>query len=159
MKNISLIIYDFDGVMTDNRVLVFKDGGEAVFVSRGDGLAVKAIKNMGIAQLIVSTESNPVVKARAKKLGIPLMQSVEDKKSVIEQYLKKNKILKEKVIFVGNDINDKEAMEFIGWPVAPVDAHSEIKSIARIILSARGGYGVVRELLDFLKSIKKSKKG
>lgn len=151
MKNIVLIIYDFDGVMTDNRVLVFEDGKEAVFVNRGDGLAVKAIKNMGIAQLIVSTESNPVVKARAKKLGVPLMQSVEDKKKLIKRYLGKNRIQKEEVVFVGNDINDKEAMEFVGWPIAPIDAHHDIKKIAKIILPIKGGYGVVRKLLDYVR--------
>lgn len=153
MRQIALIIYDFDGVMTDNRVLIFKDGREAVFVNRADGLAIKAIKKMGIPQIIISTETNLVVKARAKKLGIPLMQSVEDKKRLIRRYLKDNKIKKEEVIFVGNDINDKEAMEFVGWPVAPVDAHQDIRKIARVSLSARGGYGVIRELLDKLKDL------
>ena len=153
LKNIELIIYDFDGVMTDNRALIFEDGKEAVFVNRGDGLAVNIINGMGIAQIIVSTETNPVVMARAKKLNIPLMQSVADKKKVIERYLEKNKIRKENVIFVGNDINDKEAMEFVGIPVAPADADIAIKKIAKIVLSAKGGCGVVRELLDKLKGI------
>ena len=155
MKNIILIIYDFDGVMTDNRVLIFKDGKEAVFVNRSDGLAINVIKRMGIAQIIVSTETNPVVRARAKKLGIPLMQSVDDKKKAVKQYLKKNKIPREKVIFVGNDINDKEAMEFVGWPVAPFDAHKDIRAIAKVTLSTKGGYGVVRELLGKLQNVAK----
>lgn len=154
IKCISLIVYDFDGVMTDNRVLIFEDGQEAVFVNRSDGLAVKIIKNMGIAQLIVSTETSPIVRARAKKLNIPFIQAVKDKKKIIVQYLKKNKILKENVVFVGNDINDKEIMKFIGWPIAPVDAHQEIKKIARIILSSKGGFGVVRELLDKFINLK-----
>lgn len=151
MKDISLIVYDFDGVMTDNRILIFEDGKEAVFVNRSDGLAVKIIKNMGIAQMIISTETNPIVGARAKKLGIPFMQSVNDKKKALEVYLSKNKINKKKVIFVGNDINDKEVMGLIGWPVAVADAHREIKKIARIILSAKGGHGAVRELLECIK--------
>jgi len=152
-ETILLIIYDFDGVMTDNRALVFEDGKEAVFVNRSDGLAVKAIQDMGIEQIIVSTEASPVVRARAKKLNIPFMESVGDKKKVVEKYLRKKKLCRQNVIFVGNDLNDKEVMEFVGWPIAPVDARREIKKIAKIILSTKGGFGVVRELLDKLKDI------
>lgn len=150
LKNIELIIYDFDGVMTDNRALIFEDGREAVFVNRADGLAIELIKKMGIAQIIVSTETNPVVKTRAKKLKIPLMRSVKNKKKTIEKYLEKKGINRKRVIFVGNDINDKEAMEFVGWPVAPADASKEIRKIARITTKSQGGEGVIRELLSFL---------
>ena len=152
-KIIELVIYDFDGVMTDNRVLLFEDGKEAVFVNRSDGLAVKAIRDMGIAQVIVSTETSPVVRARAKKLSIPCRQSVGDKKKVVEKYLSQKKLCRQNVIFVGNDLNDKEVMEFVGWPAAPADAHREIKKMAKIVLSTKGGSGVVRELLDKLKDI------
>lgn len=153
MSKIDLIIYDFDGVMTDNRVLLMENGQEAAFVNRSDGLAVAAIKKMGIPQLIISTEKNLLVKIRAKKLGIPAMNSIDDKKHAVEQYLKKKDIKKNNVIFVGNDINDKTAMEYVGWPIAPADAHEEVKNIAKLILSSKGGYGVVRELLDRLKDI------
>ena len=155
IKNIELIIYDFDGVMTDNRVLVFEDGKEAVFVNRSDGLAVNAIKKMGIDQIIVSTEKNSVVRFRAKKLGIPFIQSVADKKKTVEKYLKKNKIQKEKVVFMGNDTNDKEVMGFIGWPAAPADAHPDVKKIARLKLKTKGGFGVVRELYNLLREAEK----
>ena len=79
-KGLKLIIYDFDGVMTDNRALIMDDGREAVFIHRGDGFAVARIKEKGIAQIILSTETNPIVTARAKKLGIPVVQAVENKK-------------------------------------------------------------------------------
>lgn len=150
---IDLIIYDFDGVMTDNRVLVSQYGKEAVFVNRSDGLAVKIIKNMGIEQMIVSTEANPVVGARAKKLGIPFLQSVNNKKEMIEKHLKKNNIDVKKTVFIGNDINDKDVMKYVGWPIAPADAHKDIRKIAKITLSTKGGYGVVRELLDRLSEV------
>lgn len=148
---VDLIIYDFDGVMTDNRVLVFEDGKEAVFVNRSDGLAIKTIKEMGIAQMIISTETNAVVKARARKLKIPLVQSVDNKRKVVEDYLKKNNIDRRRVAFLGNDINDKEVMESVGWPVASSDAHKEIIKIAKVLLKSKGGCGVVREFLDRLR--------
>jgi len=152
LKNVRLVIYDFDGVMTDNRVFVFENGKEAVLVNRADGMAVGLIKAMGIAQIIVSTETNPVVSMRAKKLKIPSMQSVKNKKIIIEKYLESNRINRKNVIYVGNDINDKEVMKFVGMPVAPADADTAIRNIAKIVLPVKGGHGVVRELLNKLKA-------
>lgn len=148
---LKLIIYDFDGVMTDNRAICFEDGREAVIVNRSDGLAVGLIREMGIKQIIISTELNPVVSARARKLKIPVYQGAGNKKKIIERYLKDNKIDKEFVAFVGNDINDIQAMKFVGWPVSPQDACDDIKKVSRIVLTTRGGYGVVRELWEKIR--------
>ena len=150
LADVKLIIYDFDGVMTNNKALLMDDGREAVFVHRGDGLAVSRIKEKGIPQIILSTETNPIVTARAKKLGIPVFQAVEDKKLAVETILKDRKVDRKYVIFVGNDLNDEEAMRLVGWPIAPADACGAIKKIAKIVLSTRGGDGVVRELLELL---------
>lgn len=149
-KNISLIIYDFDGVMTDNKVLVGQDGKEAVFCNRSDSLAISKIKQIGIPQIIVSTEANKVVQARARKLKIPVLQNINDKKKLIEKYCKERNIDLKKVIYIGNDINDLEIMRSVGHPIAPSDASQEIKDIAKIITKAKGGEGVIRELLDIL---------
>ncbi|MDD5687488.1 MAG: acylneuraminate cytidylyltransferase [Elusimicrobia bacterium] len=150
LSGIELIVYDFDGVMTDNKVTVSQFGNESVKVNRADGLAVSKIKSMGIKQMILSTEKNPVVKKRADKLGITCLYGKNNKKEVLKKYLDNNNISKEKVIFVGNDINDMEVMDYVGYPVAPNDAHEQIKKIAKIITKSKGGDGVVRELLDFL---------
>jgi YrbI family 3-deoxy-D-manno-octulosonate 8-phosphate phosphatase len=150
VKKISLIVYDFDGVMTDNRVLLFEDGKESVFVNRSDGLAIDAIKKLGIAQIIVSTETNPIVSVRARKLRIPYIYSVKDKKKTVERYIKKHGIINERVAFVGNDVNDKEVMLSVGLPIAPSDAHKDIRKIAKIVLNTPGGFGVIRDLLDKL---------
>lgn len=148
---LKLIIYDFDGVMTDNRVICFEDGREAVMVNRSDGLAVRLIKEMGIKQIIISTEVNSVVSARARKLNIPVLQGVDNKKKVIQRYLLDNKIAREFVAFVGNDINDMETMKFVGWPISPQDACDDIKNVSRIVLAKRGGCGVVRELWEKIR--------
>jgi 3-deoxy-D-manno-octulosonate 8-phosphate phosphatase (KDO 8-P phosphatase) len=151
IADVKLIIYDFDGVMTNNKALLMDDGREAVFVHRGDGFAVSRIKEKGIPQIILSTETNPIVAARAKKLGIPVFHAVEDKKAALETILKDRKVDRKDVIFVGNDLNDETAMRLVGWPIAPADACSQIKKIAKIVLSTQGGDGVVRELLDLLE--------
>jgi len=147
---IELVVYDFDGVMTNNRVLVLENGTEGVFVNRSDGLAVSRFREMKIKQIILSTETNPVVRARAKKLKLPIIHSAADKKKLLLQYLNKHKINPEQVVYLGNDINDLDAMRSVGWPMAPADAHSSIKKIARKVFKARGGEGVVRELLDLI---------
>lgn len=149
-KKLELIIYDFDGVMTDNRVAVDQNGVETVRVNRSDGLAIAELKKKDIPQMIVSTETNQVVQKRAEKLGIPVSHSVDDKQEFISKYLHAQGINPENVVYVGNDINDLATMKMVGMPIAPADAHKEIKKIAKFTTNARGGEGVVRELLDII---------
>jgi YrbI family 3-deoxy-D-manno-octulosonate 8-phosphate phosphatase len=153
LNNIKLIVYDFDGVMTDNRVIVHEDGMESVIVNRADGLGVNLIKEIGIPQMILSTETNSVVGARARKLGIPVIQGVDDKEKVLIAYCKENNINPNDILYVGNDINDKEVMAIVGYPITPVDAHHNIKSLAKLVLDTKGGHGVVRELADKIEGI------
>ncbi len=155
LKFFKLIVYDFDGVMTDNKVIVDQHGSEAVVVHRGDGLAVADLMRIGIPQIILSTEQNPVVSRRAEKLKIPCLQGSSDKKDTLIKHLKKHNINKEQVIYFGNDINDLEVMQWVGFSIAPADAHPEIKKIADLVLSSRGGEGVIREFLDLIRNPEK----
>lgn len=143
---ISCIFYDFDGVMTDNRVLVDQNGCESVFVNRSDGFAVSEIKKMGIHQAIISTESNPVVKRRGEKLGIPVVHGLKNKGNAILDYASKNNIDLQHTLFIGNDLNDIPAFEVCGMRAAPADADSEMLKRADWISKKKGGDGVVREL-------------
>ena len=149
-EDISLIVYDFDGVMTDNRALQFQDGTEAVLVSRADGWGIGQIKKKGIRQIILSTERNPVVAARGKKLGIDVIQCSDDKKLDLLDYCNSNQIDPAAVVYVGNDVNDLEAMKVVGHPVAPADAHASIIDVARLVTCAKGGEGVIRELSEHI---------
>jgi 3-deoxy-D-manno-octulosonate 8-phosphate phosphatase (KDO 8-P phosphatase) len=149
-SNISLIVYDFDGVMTDNKVYVDQHGTETVRCHRGDGLAVNLIKEMGIAQIILSTETNSVVAARAGKIGLDAIHGVGDKLSVLKKYCTENNVELADVLYVGNDINDLYAMRAVGFPVCPADAQHSIRAIAKLQTKAGGGQGVVRELADLL---------
>lgn len=151
-RDIDLIVYDFDGVMTDNRVIIFQDGTEAVIANRADGLGVDRFRSLGIPQLILSTETNPVVKARAAKLRLEVIASCKDKKNVLENYCAQNGYDLNKVIYIGNDLNDLEVMKIVGFPVAPADAHLEIKKIAKLITEAKGGEGVIKELSDYMNN-------
>ena len=101
--------------------------------------------------MIVSTETNKVVSARAKKIGIPAVQGVENKKEYVESYCHKQRIPMNRVVYVGNDLNDLAVMMIVGYPVCPADACAEVRKIAKIVLRSTGGSGVVRELLDIIK--------
>jgi 3-deoxy-D-manno-octulosonate 8-phosphate phosphatase (KDO 8-P phosphatase) len=150
ISTIELIVYDFDGVMTDNRALILQDGSEAVFVNRSDGLAIEMIRGLDIPQVIISTEKNTIVKKRAEKLMIPFHQGIGDKLSCLKEVLSKKNIDPANTIYVGNDINDLDAMKFVGWPIAPRDAHQDILSIAKIVVDVHGGNGVIRKMFDII---------
>lgn len=145
-KDIKIIIYDFDGVMTDNKVWVFSDGTEAVVCNRGDGLAINELRKAGIQQYIISTETNHVVKKRAEKLGIPCIQGVSDKRDILLEYVKNNHFELKSIAYVGNDINDLEAMNLVAVKIAPRDAVPEVLAIANVITEAKGGDGVIHEI-------------
>jgi 3-deoxy-D-manno-octulosonate 8-phosphate phosphatase (KDO 8-P phosphatase) len=149
-KIINLIVYDFDGVMTNNRVYVDQNGIETVQVSRADGLGVAEIRKLGIKQMIISTETNPVVGIRAKKLGLFCLQGVDNKAQALTSYCEIHQLELSNVAYVGNDINDLEVMKMVGTTFCPADAHVSIKVISQYVLDTKGGEGVSREILDQL---------
>ena len=150
LGNINLYVYDFDGVMTDNKVYLQQNGNEVVQVNRADGLGISEITNLGIEQIIISTEKNSVVTVRAAKLGIPCLQGIDDKKGSLIKHCNNNTINLSNVAYIGNDINDLEVMKIVGKTLCPADAHNDIKRISDYILKTKGGNGVIRELLDLI---------
>jgi len=153
MNSIKLLVYDFDGVMTDNKVYVDQNGNEMVQVSRADGLGIAEIRKLGIQQMILSTETNPVVAARAIKLDLLCIQGVDNKAQTLTDYCENHQFELSNVAYVGNDINDLEVMKLVGTTFCPADAYSSIKEISQFILSSKGGEGVAREIFDKLTQI------
>ena len=150
VTDIDIIVYDFDGVMTNNRVIIFQDGTEAVIVNRADGLGVERLRALGIPQLILSTETNPIVKTRAAKLHLEVIAACKDKRAALKNYCTQKKYDLNKTMYVGNDLNDLEVMQIVGFPVAPADAHPTIKAVAKLLVKAKGGEGVIREISEIL---------
>jgi YrbI family 3-deoxy-D-manno-octulosonate 8-phosphate phosphatase len=145
-----MFLYDFDGVMTDNKVIISEDGQESVVCNRSDGLAISILQEWGIHQAIISTETNKVVIARAEKLHIPVINGVSNKKEMVLSYCKKLSIHEKDTLYIGNDLNDREIMLAVGYPVCPQDAYKEIREIAKLILPTAGGNGVIRDLLHYV---------
>jgi len=151
---VSLVVFDFDGVMTDDRAWVDQEGREAVMVSRSDGMGISLLRKAGIETLVLSTESNPVVSARCRKLKITCFQSINDKATALKQILAERDLGAHNVIYVGNDINDLPCFPLVACAVTPADAHESVKVHADLVLTHNGGYGAVRELCDLLISRK-----
>ena len=148
-----LLILDFDGVFTDNQVWVSEDGTESVACDRGDGHAISRLaKEVDI--VVLSTESNPVVGARCRKLGIECWQGLGDRKVAALRELVANRGVDfADVMYVGNDVNDLECMSVVGSPVAVGDAVAAVKAASNFVLSSSGGRGALRELAEVLQSV------
>ena len=154
-RQVNLIVFDFDGVLTDNRVIVLEDGREAVFCNRADGLAFDILRNARLPVLIMTTEHNQLAAARARKLRVPILRAVADKGEAIDAICRERGVDPAHVMFVGNDINDLPAMSRVGHPVAVADAYPAVKEAATIVLKTRGGDGVAREVANLVLASKK----
>ena len=147
---IDLVVFDFDGVMTDNTAIVDERGREAVRVNRADGLGIDRLRALGVPMLILSTERNPVVTARAAKLQIEVEHGIAEKGTRLADIVDARGIDAARVIYLGNDVNDLACFRLVGWPVAVADAHPKVRAAARHVLAKPGGGGAVRELCDVL---------
>jgi len=145
-----LLVLDFDGVMTDDRVYVSEDGKEMVTCTRGDGLGVTMLRRAGLAILVLSTETNGVVTARSKKLKVECIQGIPDKTRELERILSEREIHPADVIFVGNDVNDLGCLRLCGCGLAVADAHPIVRKAAKGVLSHSGGKGAVREVAELI---------
>jgi YrbI family 3-deoxy-D-manno-octulosonate 8-phosphate phosphatase len=148
--DVDALVTDFDGVHTDDTVMVDQLGRESVRVSRSDGHGIARLRAAGIPVLILSTEENPVVGRRAEKLGVECAQGVAAKGEVLGEWAAKRGIRLDRIAYLGNDRGDLPALELVGWPVAVPDAAPEALAAARHVLAQPGGHGAVRELADLI---------
>lgn len=152
-QKVSLLVMDFDGVMTDDRVWVDDEGNEMVAANRGDGLGLERLKKLtDIKVAVISKETHSVVAARCKKLNIPLIQGVDEKPMALEKMLKQRGVPAKEVVYIGNDLNDLPCFPLVGFSVVPANSLPEMKRAADLVLQKNGGYGAVRELCDILIS-------
>ncbi|NLG99322.1 MAG: acylneuraminate cytidylyltransferase [Chloroflexi bacterium] len=156
-EKVDLVVFDFDGVMTDNRVWVDQDGREMVAANRSDSLGLNLLREAGIEALVISKEVNPVVAARCNKMKVPFHQGVDDKAVLLKTILHERRIDPANVIYVGNDTNDLPCFPVAGCAVAVADAQPAVLRQADFVLSQRGGHGAVRELCDILIQQKQSR--
>lgn len=150
LLHVKLIVLDFDGVLTDNRVIVMQDGSEAVVCSRSDGLGIEAVRDLGVEFLVLSRERNPVVAKRCEKLNLACISGCEDKPGTLEKQMSQRGYGAEQVAYIGNDVNDIDCLDMVGLPVCVADAWPEVRRHARFITEREGGRGAVREFCDMV---------
>ncbi|MEV5673953.1 MULTISPECIES: N-acylneuraminate cytidylyltransferase [unclassified Streptomyces] len=148
--DIDAVVLDFDGTQTDDRVMIDSEGRETVAVHRGDGLGIAALRRSGLPLLILSTEQNPVVAARARKLKVPVLHGIDRKDEALKQWCDEQSIAPERVLYVGNDVNDLPCFDLAGWPVAVASAHDSVRAAARAVTTTPGGFGAIREIAAWL---------
>ncbi|MFJ7771635.1 cytidylyltransferase domain-containing protein [Streptomyces sp. NPDC097107] len=148
--DVDAVVLDFDGTQTDDRVLIDSDGREFVSVHRGDGLGIAALRRSGLTMLILSTEVNPVVAARARKLKLPVLHGIDRKDLALKQWCEEQGIAPERVLYVGNDVNDLPCFALVGWPVAVASAHDSVRGAARAVTTVPGGDGAIREIASWI---------
>ncbi|MFE1952685.1 cytidylyltransferase domain-containing protein [Streptomyces sp. NPDC059524] len=149
-EDVDAVVLDFDGTQTDDKVLIDADGREFVTVHRGDGLGIAALRRSGLHMLILSTEVNPVVAARARKLKIPVLHGIDRKDLALKQWCEEQGIAPERVLYVGNDVNDLPSFAVAGWPVAVASAHDVVRGAARAVTTLPGGEGAIREIAGWI---------
>ncbi len=155
LRVIKFIVFDFDGVFTDNSVYVDQNGIESVRCSRLDGFGISALKDLGLHLMVLSKERNPVVSARCSKLKVDCYQGVDEKAQFLSQHLSKLNIEPAHVAYVGNDINDVGCLQMVGFPMVVADSHPSVMPFARYITRTNGGHGAVREICDFIASVRR----
>lgn len=146
-----VLVTDFDGVHTDGKVHVLEDGREAVVCNRRDGLGIGIAKNNGLEILILSKEQNPVVNARAAKLGIECIHGCDNKLAALSQWLNARGLFWDQIAYVGDDINDLDCLQLAGTSICPADAVATVRDLCDIRLDTAGGDGCVREIVDRLR--------
>lgn len=147
-QTVKLVVFDFDGVMTDNRVWVDGEGHEFIAAYRSDSMGLHALRAAGVESVVLSSETDKAVEARCRKMGIEVMQGVKDKAARLTNYLTERGIDPAQVVYVGNDINDLPCFPLVGCAVAVADAQQEVLREADLVLSRNGGFGAVREICE-----------
>ena len=170
LDHIDALVFDFDGVLKDNTVFLNEDGKEWVRCNRGDGLAFNDLEKLGVKSYIISSETNKVVLARANKLNVPALCGISNKVVVaranklnipaligitnkveeLQKLCASEGLDLSRVFYIGNDLNDFQAMKICGFSACPADSHPKIKEIATFKLNTNGGMGIVREILEDL---------
>lgn len=146
-----VVVTDFDGCLTNDRVILSESGIESITANRKDGLAAKRLHAHGIRVLILSSEENQVVTRRAAKMGVEVIQGSKDKLSSLQIFLDENSLQSHDVWYVGNDLNDFDVMQSVGLSLCPGDAVELIRLSSDVVLIKKGGEGILEEIVSYLE--------
>lgn len=151
LEEISLFATDVDGVLTDAGMYYSESGDEWKKFNTRDGMGIKLLQKAGLITAIVTQERTRLVARRAEKLAIPeLHQGVMDKLSVIREMAARHRLSLQQVAYIGDDVNDIEALKAVGFSAAPADGIPQVLKVVDYICQKKGGEGAVRELAELI---------
>jgi len=159
LRKIRLLVTDIDGVLTDAGMYYLESGAEAKKFNTRDGMGIVILREEeGIETVFMTRERNDIVTYRAKKLGIQhCYQGVMDKVDALKKLLVELDIKPSETAYVGDDVNDLEALKLVGFSFCPADAEDEIKAVVKHVCSKKGGEGVVREIANMIIRARREK--
>ncbi len=148
---IKLLVFDVDGCLTDGSIIYGSNQDEYKAFNVKDGLAIASWSRLGLKSAIITGRNSKVVERRAKELNIShLYQGIKDKKTLLEKILKEENLTWENVAAIGDDLNDIGMLKNVGWSFTPNDGVRLIKDSVKTVLTASGGKGAVREMIDMI---------
>ena len=150
IDQISLVLVDIDGTMTDGGMYYSADGEELKRFDTRDARGLHRLMEAGIQVVFVTSEPSQIALARAQKLGIPCQIGVQDKVVEAAQLSRTYGVPLCKTAFIGDDLNDLGVMQQVGFAACPTDARPEIRRVAQYAAKASGGHGAVREICDWI---------
>lgn len=158
LKNIKLLALDFDGTLTLGAYVIFnQDGVESVVCSRRDSLGVDMVKKAGVEVVVISKETNPVVAARCKKMGIKCWHGVktgQNKLEILQSYARERKLDAQLICYGGDDVTDIPSIKWSGFGFTVADGHNLCRKAAQYTTKQPGGAGAVREICEMILEAK-----
>lgn len=149
LHNITTLIFDVDGVLTDGTITITTTGEQLRKMNIKDGYALKTAVDAGYNVCIISGGSNEGVRQRLRGLGITdIYLGAHNKIEQLDEYLDIYNIKPEQVLYMGDDIPDYPVMKLVGLPCCPQDAAPEIKAISAYVSHKKGGKGCVRDVIE-----------
>ena len=156
LKNIAkpkFLVTDFDGCLTDDCVYVDSSGNESIKASRKDGLAVHTLRSLGIETIILSSETNDIMKVRAKKMGVNHLPTSLNKSEELSKFMELHNLETQDIWYCGNDLNDLPIVEKDFMTFCPSDAHPFVASKVKYVLETAGGKGILSEIARLIEAM------
>lgn len=148
---VKMFLTDCDGCLTDGGMYYSEHGDELKKFNTKDGMGFSILREKGIVTGIITGETVELNRRRAEKLKLDILETgCKDKAAVVKNLCKKYDVSLENVVYIGDDINDLEVMKIVGYGCCPADAMSQVKEVAKYITKAKGGEGVIREVVNYI---------
>lgn len=151
LRGVRLFATDVDGVLTDAGMYYSESGDEWKKFHTRDGMGIKLLQKAGLITAIITQESTKIVMRRAQKLTIPeVHQGAYDKLTVLNDLIARHGLTMEQVAYIGDDVNDLQALGAVGFSACPADGISQVQKTVRYVCKKKGGEGAVREIADLI---------